>query len=60
MLPLHVTPKSGKTSEGYLIGKGWSSLKRPVGKKIEVVAKTLDRIVEELGIYNIRIYQNKC
>jgi FkbM family methyltransferase len=53
-LPLYIAPRSGRTSKGYLIGKGWSSLKRPIGRRIEVEARTLDKIVEELGFNDIK------
>jgi len=54
MLPLYVSPARGKTLEGWLIGKGWSSVKRKVSRSIhEVPAKRLDKIVDDLGISNV-------
>jgi FkbM family methyltransferase len=53
-LPLYISPAQGKTPEGWLIGKGWSSLKhRKVGSVHEVLAKPLDKIVEDLRIHYV-------
>lgn len=54
-LPLYVSPAKGKTPEGWLIGKGGSSVKRRgvSGSIHEVAAKPLDKIVEDLGISHV-------
>lgn len=53
-LPFYVSPSTGKTKEGWLIGKGWSSLKHRTSENVhEVVAKPLDKILKDLGVSHV-------
>lgn len=50
LLPLYIGQYYRKNSPAGLLGLGGSSIKRKVGKKIKVVAKTLDNVVKELNL----------
>lgn len=53
-LPLYVAPDEGRTPEGWLFGKGGSSINRKEGRlRHEVAAKPLDKVAEDLRLSDV-------